>query len=204
MKAEQKDPNGVDQHAPGAKLDLGKVRPSLILGAMPRALLAIAEVGTYGANKYSDGGWQTVPDGIKRYTDARDRHQLLEAIEPKDEESGLSHAAHSAWNAIARLELLLRATVKESLTVDLTGVFTAPSGDSASPVAHGGVTNADGWIGWPGGDCPLKDSGIEYDLKFGDGEILVDDEPESYAWDIETAGCHKDMVIAYRIHKAGE
>jgi hypothetical protein len=82
--------------------------------------------------------------------------------------------------------------------------FAARSGDTASPVAHGGVTNPEGWIGWPGGDCPLKDSGIEYDLKFGDGEILVDDKPESYAWDIETAGCHKDTVIAYRIHKAGE
>lgn len=102
------DPNGTDQHAPGAKLDCGKVRPSLILGAMPRALLAVAEVGTYGANKYSDGGWLSVPEGVKRYTAARDRHRLMEAVEPHDAESGLLHAAHDAWNALARLELLLR------------------------------------------------------------------------------------------------
>jgi len=102
------DPNGIDQHAPGAKLDAGKVRPSLILGPMARALLAVAEVGTYGANKYTDGGWQSVPDAQKRYTDARDRHQLYEAIEPNDVESGLKHAAHAAWNALARLELMLR------------------------------------------------------------------------------------------------
>lgn len=104
------DPHGIDAHAPGAKLVHGKVRPSLILDAMPRALMAVAEVGTYGANKYSENGWLEVPDGIKRYTDAMDRHRLKEKIEgPIDLESGtLLHAAQTAWNALARLELILR------------------------------------------------------------------------------------------------
>lgn len=103
----ERDPHGIPLSAPGAKADAGKVRPSLILDGFPRALLAIAEVGTYGAMKYSDGGWRHVPDGIKRYTDAKDRHRLKGAIEERDAESGLLHAAHEAWNALAALELRL-------------------------------------------------------------------------------------------------
>lgn len=103
------DPHGVAQHTPGAKLDAGKVRPSLIFNDMPRALLAVAEVGTFGANKYSDGGWQYVLGGINRYTDAMDRHRLKEFTEGShDKDSELLHAAHLAWNALARLELMLR------------------------------------------------------------------------------------------------
>lgn len=104
------DPNGMEQNQPGAKLDAGKVRPSLIFSDMPRALIAVAEVGTFGAEKYSDGGWLFVSNGIARYTDAMDRHRLKAFIEgPIDTDSGLYHAAHEAWNALARLELMLRA-----------------------------------------------------------------------------------------------
>ena len=113
----ERDPNGIYPHEPGAKLDAGKVRPSLILSDMARAILAVAEVGTFGANKYSDGGWQYVQDGIKRYRDAMDRHRLLGSIEERDPDSGLLHAAHEAWNALAVLELMLRekeAEVREA------------------------------------------------------------------------------------------
>jgi hypothetical protein len=90
------------------KLDQGKPRPSLVLSSMPRALLAVAEVGTYGAAKYTEDGWLAVERGLSRYTDAMDRHRLAEGIEPHDPESKLLHAAHTAWNALARLELMLR------------------------------------------------------------------------------------------------
>jgi hypothetical protein len=103
------DPSGISAHEAGAKLDAGKVRPSLILGAMPLAILAVAEVGTYGATKYSDGGWQHVPRGIERYTDAMYRHLLKEASgEDEDSDTEMLHAAHTAWNALARLELIIR------------------------------------------------------------------------------------------------
>lgn len=105
------DPTGTDQHQPGAKLDAGKVRPDLILSGMPRALLAVAQVATFGAAKYTEGGWQAVPDGIKRYTAAMDRHRLKETFEPVDADSGIAHQAHLAWNALARLELMLREVV---------------------------------------------------------------------------------------------
>lgn len=103
------DPNGIHQHAPGAKLDLGKPRVDLVFNGFPLALLAVAEVATFGANKYTENGWMSVPDGVKRYTAAMDRHRIAEgAGHDHDAESELLHAAHLAWNALARLELMLR------------------------------------------------------------------------------------------------
>ena len=94
---------------PGMKNDNGKIRPALVINSMALAMQAIAEVGTYGAEKYSADNWMQVEDGIERYTDAMYRHLLDEAAgEALDDESGLMHAAHAAWNAIARLELILR------------------------------------------------------------------------------------------------
>lgn len=106
------DPNGISAHAPGAKLDAGKVRPSLIINGFARALLAVGEVGTFGANKYTENGWMEVQDGIKRYTDAKDRHRLKSAFELVDPDSNLLHLAHEAWNALAVLELTLRQQSK--------------------------------------------------------------------------------------------
>ena len=114
LQSKELDPNGVDQHSKGAKLDSGKIRPDLILSGMPRALMAVAEVATFGAAKYTDNGWLSVKDGYKRYTSALDRHRLKENIEIQDIDSGLTHQAHLAWNALARLELLLKE--KESNT----------------------------------------------------------------------------------------
>lgn len=107
MSKEEKDPDGIDQHAPGAKLDEGKILGG-VLGDFGLALLAVAEVGTFGANKYTRGGWQTVDNGIERYTDALWRHLLKEKYEDNDDQSELLHAAHLAWNSLGRLELMLR------------------------------------------------------------------------------------------------
>lgn len=105
----ESDPTGKDPHQPGAKLDAGKVEMGLIFNGMPRALLQVAWVATYGANKYTRDGWLTVPDGPRRYTDAMYRHLNAEARgEVHDADTQLEHAAHAAWNALARLELLLR------------------------------------------------------------------------------------------------
>lgn len=103
------DPNGADPHAPGAKLDAGKAELMRgVIGYFPRALEAVSEVSSFGARKYTWGGWRTVPEGQARYSDAMVRHLTKEMIEgERDSDSGLHHAAHAAWNALARLELLL-------------------------------------------------------------------------------------------------
>ena len=107
VRAVESDPTGKDPHTPGAKLDAGKNRLGLVFGGFANALEAVGRVGTYGAQKYTDHGWATVPNGIDRYTDAMYRHLLAEASgEALDYDTNLLHAAHAAWNALARLELL--------------------------------------------------------------------------------------------------
>lgn len=110
MKAKkiEVDPNGIAANTPGAKLDAGKIPMRLILHSMPLALLEVGKVGQYGAGKYTEDGWVKVPDGINRYTDAMMRHMLAEGMGSVDEDSGLLHAAQVAWNALARLELMLK------------------------------------------------------------------------------------------------
>lgn len=103
----EQDPNGIEQHTAGAKLDAGKPDLSLLL-MFGRALAAVGQVGSFGAKKYSRGGWLSVPNGVERYTAAMLRHLLGEDRGVYDDESGLRHAAQVAWNALARLELMLR------------------------------------------------------------------------------------------------
>lgn len=109
------DPKGLKQNDPGAKLDFGKVEVGLIFDDMPRALLAVAEIGTYGRHKYSKGGWKHVENGVERYTNAMDRHRLQETIEGADQETDMLHAAHLAWNALARLELMIREQQSDAI-----------------------------------------------------------------------------------------
>lgn len=114
FSAVEADPNGLHPNSPGAKLDAGKVRPSLVLGGFARALWEVSKVGTYGATKYTDNGWMEVADGDKRYDDAKMRHWLKEKMGEKcDKDTNLTHLAHEAWNALARLDLHIRETENE-------------------------------------------------------------------------------------------
>lgn len=83
----------------------------------PRALKAVADISGFGFQKYGSwGGWREVDNGLNRYTDGLGRHLLAEQIEgPRDSESNLLHAAHAAWNALARLELMLMEEKKSPL-----------------------------------------------------------------------------------------
>lgn len=108
------DPHGKNQHERGAKVDAGKVRMHLITGGMARAITEVAKVGTFGAAKYTDGGWVDVPDGFRRYEDAQQRHAAdRHRGEMLDKESQLLHLAHEAWNALAKLDLHLRENEKK-------------------------------------------------------------------------------------------
>ncbi|MEA3639923.1 MAG: dATP/dGTP diphosphohydrolase domain-containing protein [Lamprobacter sp.] len=93
-------------HVPGAKDDAGKPRMGLVLFGFQNALVEVAKVGTFGAKKYSDNGWEHVDDGQARYTDAMLRH--IFGAGNTDPETGLLHMAHAAWNCLAVLELMLR------------------------------------------------------------------------------------------------
>jgi hypothetical protein len=108
------DPTGKAPGEPGSKLDAGK-SPVFqgLLDYFPKACLAVAEVSEVGAKKYTWRGWESVPNGFARYSDALGRHLVKEAIDGRyDYDTGLLHAAQVAWNAMARLELLLREEKK--------------------------------------------------------------------------------------------
>lgn len=111
MGANETDPLGRLPNTPGAKLDAGKSPVWRgVVDYFPRALKAVALVSLFGANKYTWKGWETVPDGEKRYADALVRHLVDEAIGGQvTPDSELLHAAHVAWNALAVLELKLRS-----------------------------------------------------------------------------------------------
>jgi hypothetical protein len=97
------------QHEKGVKLDQGKPRIGLVLSGFPRALESVSAIGTFGANKYTDNGWQSVENGFNRYTDAMMRHWMAyNRGEINDPESQLPHLAHFAWNALSTLELKIR------------------------------------------------------------------------------------------------
>lgn len=82
----------------GKKYDSGKLRYDLI---DPYALEGLAEVLTFGAQKYADNSWQGLENAKDRYYAALIRH--LEARrkgELVDSESGLMHSSHVLANAM--------------------------------------------------------------------------------------------------------
>lgn len=91
----------------GRKDDDGKPRLDLVLGGFAAALYEVGEVGTKGAVKYDDDNWRYVVGGRERYLNAMLRHYLHHKMGSKDDpETGLSHLAHMAWNALAALSLI--------------------------------------------------------------------------------------------------
>lgn len=80
------------------KHDQSKPRFSLIpIGT----LNAVVRVLEFGATKYAENNWRTVPDARTRYFDAMHRH--IDAWwqgEKKDSETGESHLAHAVCCAL--------------------------------------------------------------------------------------------------------
>jgi hypothetical protein len=90
----------------GLKHDQGKNCLGLVFRGFSKALWAVVQVGTFGANKYKPDSWQEVEQ--ERYQDALLRHLFLYFQNEKiDEESGFNHLAHVAWNALAILNMEL-------------------------------------------------------------------------------------------------
>lgn len=81
-----------------SKFDSGKPRFSLI---EPNFALDLAKVLTMGAEKYGPENWKTTDNAHRRYLDALHRHlNAFERGQWDDPESGRSHLAHVAANAM--------------------------------------------------------------------------------------------------------
>lgn len=87
----------------GIKHDGGKPRFSLLPGL---AIAEVIKVGEFGSKKYGDHNYRKgMP--VTKYINAAFRHVFIEWLfkgVDLDEESGLHHLAHGAWNVLAALE----------------------------------------------------------------------------------------------------
>ena len=92
----------------GTKYDDGKPRLAEMIIDFKEPLLELCKCWTFGADKYSKSNWKLVDNGRDRYTNAMLRHLVQEDDNPVDDESGLLHASHIAFNALARLYFILQ------------------------------------------------------------------------------------------------
>lgn len=92
-----------DAPTTGSKHDSGKP----LMGAVPpNALLVVAQVLTFGAEKYGRDNWRQVESAETRYLDAALRHiNAYQRGEVVDPESGESHLAHAVCSLMFMLEL---------------------------------------------------------------------------------------------------
>lgn len=80
------------------KHDSGKARFDLLVPGFTEQMAKIME---FGARKYAPNSWQGVANGTDRYTAALHRHMnAWQQGEDIDKESGCSHLAHVAINAM--------------------------------------------------------------------------------------------------------
>lgn len=105
----------------GTKYDEGKVRLAEMILDFKDALFAVCRVWEFGADKYEKSNWKKVSNAKDRYTNAMLRHLCEEDTYSVDKESHLLHAAHVAWNALARLYFILKEEkcVEKEIFVDV-------------------------------------------------------------------------------------
>ena len=104
-----------------ANISLSKATPLVILSKTASGQAAGLFGQTNGLTRWAvqvgnanaESGSNTGSDfSIDRYSDALVRHLVAESFEKFDNDSQILHAAHAAWNALARLELMLRERAK--------------------------------------------------------------------------------------------
>lgn len=99
----------------GLKFDKGKPRLAEMIIDFRIPLEEVCRVWEFGADKYEKSNWKKVDNAIDRYTNAMLRHLVAEDSNEFDDESKLKHAAHVAWNALARLHFLMAIKNKENV-----------------------------------------------------------------------------------------
>lgn len=115
-----------DYSKPESPLDKrknGKIRMELVDQGFPLALMELGRVMTWAnENKgYKDHDWKQLPDAENGFKGAAARHRAKfdaqrafgnEMLGCVDEESGIIHLAHEAFNILALLELALAGKIK--------------------------------------------------------------------------------------------
>jgi hypothetical protein len=88
----------------------GKNKMELVETGFPNAFLALGEVMSWAADYkgYEPNDWKDIPDAKNSLLAAAARHRVKRlAGQAEDDESGLPHLYHEAFNVMAQLELLI-------------------------------------------------------------------------------------------------
>lgn len=106
-------------HIPvGIKYDKEKRRLAEMIVDFAPEIEELCKVWEFGANKYSKSNWKLVENGYDRYSNALIRHLIAEDKDYYDDESKLLHAAHIAFNALARMHFILQGKVEPKYSKD--------------------------------------------------------------------------------------
>lgn len=133
------------QHTPGFKDD--RAKPKVwqgIIRYFPLAIREVSHLSELGSYKYTWGGWAHVEDGRTRYSDALGRHLVDECLDANgiDPSDGIYHDVKIAWNALARLEIRLRARREAQ------DKSQGPEAPKEVPLDH--ITTIERMLGTPG------------------------------------------------------
>lgn len=103
----------------GKKYDSNKPMTGTVLRVFPQAMNAIGACIRFGTTKYPDpNNWKKNTNALVRYNDSLVRHLTKHFLGKElDEETGLPHLAHVAWNALAILELYLMEHPEEAYKI---------------------------------------------------------------------------------------
>jgi hypothetical protein len=95
----------VSETTSGLRFDSGKVKLHLI---PPEWVMGLGDVLTFGATKYDERNWELGMPFSKVYSPMQRHSWKWWDGEKEDEESGLHHMLHTAWNALALYSYDLR------------------------------------------------------------------------------------------------
>jgi hypothetical protein len=102
---------------------VGKVKMQLFDEGFPNAIMEIAKMMTWAeqCKGYKPNDWKGLPNAETEFSAATSRHRVkgfiqkaegVAAIDRTDEESSIVHLAHTCFNCLAELELVLTGKIK--------------------------------------------------------------------------------------------
>jgi len=102
---------------------VGKVKMHLVDEGFPNAMMELGKMMGWAEEHkgYKPNDFKNLPNAEVEFSAAATRHRLkgfiqkaegVPAIERVDEESGISHLCHAAFNILAELELVLMGKIK--------------------------------------------------------------------------------------------
>lgn len=100
--------NGPGSGVNDGKADGGKVDPGMLFQGCARALRGVLAVLEFGAKKYAADSWRKVPNAMRRYHAAFQRHKQttdIEGLWARDPETGLYEVDHMITNLLFLREL---------------------------------------------------------------------------------------------------